>query len=146
MGRNTADAMVLTIANPLVLLHLVSGAHNEALMLAFLMSGLAIGSRPRYRHVGIALCAFAATIKVPALVGAVFLAWPWIVAPVEWRRRLARLLVSGAEILAVITLATRSTPWGWGAGTTGRSCSDSPRPRAERTSRSRPSRPRRRSA
>ena len=63
MGRNRSDAMVLTVANPLVLLHLVSGAHNEALMLAFLMSGLALGTRPRLRHLGIVLCAFAATIK-----------------------------------------------------------------------------------
>jgi hypothetical protein len=114
LGRNTADAMVLTIANPLVLLHLVSGAHNEALMLAFLMGGLALGTRPRFRHVGIVLCAFAATIKVPAVLGAAFLAWPWIVAAVGWRRQGIRLALAGTEILAVITLATRSTPWGWG--------------------------------
>lgn len=114
MGRNTADAMVLTVANPLVLLHLVSGAHNEALMLAFLMSGLALGTRPRFRHVGIVLCAFAATIKVPAVLGAAFLAWPWIVAAVDWRGRFGRLMLAAAEIMVVITLATRSTPWGWG--------------------------------
>ncbi len=114
MGRNTADAMVLTIANPLVLLHLVSGAHNEALMLAFLMSGLALGIRPRFRHLGIVLCAFAATIKVPAVLGAAFLAWPWIVAAVDWRGRFSRLALAAAEIMTVITLATRSTPWGWG--------------------------------
>lgn len=114
LGRHTADAMVLTVANPLILLHLVSGAHNEALMLAFLMSGLAIGSRPRYRHLGIVLCAFAATIKVPAVLGAAFLAWPWIVSVVDWRHRAGRLALVGAEIMGVITLATRSTPWGWG--------------------------------
>lgn len=114
MGRNTADAMVLTVANPLVLLHLVSGAHNEALMLAFLMSGLALGTRPRFRHIGIVLCAFAATIKVPAVLGAAFLAWPWIVATVDWRSRIGRLALAAGEIMAVITLATRSTPWGWG--------------------------------
>ena len=114
MGRNTADAMVLTVANPLVLLHLVSGAHNESLMLAFLMSGLALGTRPRFRHLGIVLCAFAATIKVPAVLGAAFLAWPWIVAAVDWRGRFGRLVLAAAEIMAVITLATRSTPWGWG--------------------------------
>lgn len=114
MGRNIADAMVLTVANPLVLLHLVSGAHNEALMLAFLMTGLALGTRPRFRHLGIVLCAFAATIKVPAVLGAAFLAWPWIVAAVDWRNRVGRLALAAAEIMAVITLATRSTPWGWG--------------------------------
>lgn len=114
LGRNEADAMVLTIANPLVLLHLVSGAHNEAIMLAFLMSGVAIGRRARWRHVGVALCAFAASIKVPAVLGAVFLVWPWMMAAPTLRSRAVRLLVGAAETLIVITLATRFTGWGWG--------------------------------
>lgn len=113
-GRNEADAFVLTLANPLVLLHLVSGAHNEAIMLAFLMSGVAIGRRARWRFVGIALCAFAASIKVPAALGAVFLAWPWIVAASTLRHRVLRLAASMALALGVITLATRFTGWGWG--------------------------------
>ena len=114
LGRNTADAMVLTIANPLILLHLVSGAHNEAIMLAFLMAGVAVGRRPHLRHLGIALCAFAAVIKVPAVLGAVFLAWPWVVAASSIRLRAARLAVAAGETMLVITLATRFTGWGWG--------------------------------
>ncbi len=114
LGRNEADAMVLTIANPLVLLHLVSGAHNEAIMLAFLMSGVALGRHTRLRQVGMALCAFAASIKVPAVLGAVFLAWPWIMAAASHRMRVLRFAVAAAEILTVITLATRFTGWGWG--------------------------------
>ncbi len=113
-GRNEADAMVLTIANPLVLLHIVSGAHNESLMLAFLMTGVAVGLRPRWRGVGIALCAFAATIKVPAVLGAAFLAWPWVIAATGRSMQLLRLLAAGVGTLAVIAVATRSTPWGWG--------------------------------
>jgi hypothetical protein len=45
LGRDPVDALVLAVANPLVLLHLVSGAHNEALMLAFLVGGVALGRR-----------------------------------------------------------------------------------------------------
>ncbi len=114
LGRDPADAMVLTVANPLVLLHLVSGAHNEALMLAFLVGGVAVGRRPRWRWLGIALCAFAAVIKLPAVLGAVFVAWSWIVAGDRLRSRVLRLLLAGGWAMTVITLATRFTGWGWG--------------------------------
>lgn len=114
LGRDPVDAVVLAVANPLVLLHLVSGAHNEALMLAFLVGGVAIGLRPRWRLVGIALCAFAAAIKMPGILGAAFLAWPWILEAARPSRRIARTLIAGGEAFAVIALSGRITGWGWG--------------------------------
>lgn len=114
LGRDPVDAVVLAVANPLVLLHLVSGAHNEALMLAFLVGGVAIGLRPRWRLVGIALCAFAAAIKMPGILGAAFLAWPWILEASRPSRRIARALIAGGEAFAVIALSGRITGWGWG--------------------------------
>lgn len=121
-GRDPTDVFVLAVANPLVLLHLVSGAHNEALMLAFLVSGVALGSRPwraqrsatAARLVGIALCAFAGAIKMPGALGVAFLAWPWIEAAPGLARRAGRAVVAGAQSLAVIALAGRLTGWGWG--------------------------------
>ena len=85
LGRDPIDALVLAIANPLVLLHLVSGAHNEAIMLAFLLSGVAIGRRRRLLHLGIALCAFAAAIKLPAILAVAFLEVP-LYTPYSWVR------------------------------------------------------------
>lgn len=114
MGRDPVDALVLAFANPLVLLHLVSGAHNEAMMLAFLMSGVAIGLRPRWRPVGLALCALAAAIKLPAIMGVAFLAWVWVKEAPSLRQRALRVAVAGAEAFAVIALAGRLTGWGWG--------------------------------
>ncbi len=114
LGRDPVDAIVLAVANPLVLLHLVSGAHNEALMLAFLVGGVAIGLRPRWRLAGIALCAFAAAIKMPGILGAAFLAWPWILEAGRPSRRVLRSLVAGGEAFAVIALSGQVTGWGWG--------------------------------
>ncbi|MDA3041260.1 MAG: polyprenol phosphomannose-dependent alpha 1,6 mannosyltransferase MptB, partial [Actinomycetota bacterium] len=114
LGRDPVDAIVLAVANPLVLLHLVSGAHNEALMLAFLVGGVAIGLRPRWRLVGIALCAFAAAIKMPGILGAAFLAWPWVLEAGRPSRRVVRAVVAGGEAFAVIALSGRVTGWGWG--------------------------------
>ncbi len=112
-GRNSRDAIVLAIANPLTLLHLVSGAHNEAMMLAVLLAGVAIGLRPRFRVVGIVLCAIAASIKIPAVLGVAFLAWPWITAVSSRLAATVRAIGVGALALGVIGVAGRLTGWGW---------------------------------
>jgi hypothetical protein len=49
-GRDAARAVWLVLACPLVLVHLVSGAHNDALMIGLIVSGLALAasaSRPQ---------------------------------------------------------------------------------------------------
>ncbi len=113
-GRDPIDALILAVANPLVLFHLVSGAHNEAIMLAFLVGGVALARRPRFLHLGIALCAFAAAIKLPAILAVAFLGWPWALEARGLARRVGRLAVVGTEALAVIAAAGRLTGWGWG--------------------------------
>jgi hypothetical protein len=115
LGRDPIDALVLAFANPLVLLHLVSGAHNEAMMLAFLVGGVALGRRGGwYLHLGFALCAMAAAIKLPAILGVAFLGWPWVLAAASLRAKAARLALAAAEAFVVIALAGRLTGWGWG--------------------------------
>ena len=115
LGRDPMDALVLAFANPLVLLHLVSGAHNEAIMLAFLVTGVAVGRRGGvWLHVGFALCAMAAAIKLPAILAVAFLGWPWVVEASRARVRAARLAMASAEAFVVIALAGRLTGWGWG--------------------------------
>jgi len=114
LGRDPVDALVLAFANPLVLLHLVSGAHNEAMMLAFLVTGVAVGRRPRWRLAGVALCALAAAIKLPAILAVAFLTWPWLTEHVAWRVRAVRAAASAALTFAVIAAAGRLTGWGWG--------------------------------
>ncbi|MEL7206932.1 MAG: polyprenol phosphomannose-dependent alpha 1,6 mannosyltransferase MptB [Actinomycetota bacterium] len=115
LGRDPLDALVLGFANPLVLLHLVSGAHNEAIMLAFLVTGVTIGRRGGgLRHLGFVLCAMAAAIKLPAILAVAFLGWPWVVAGPRLRDRALRLLTAAGEAFAVIALAGQLTGWGWG--------------------------------
>ena len=75
IGRDDSVAFVLGVLNPLVLLVLLGGSHNDALMVGALAGRPA---RPAFRGhtiVGIVLCAFAAEVKVPALVGAAFIGW-----------------------------------------------------------------------
>ena len=50
-------------------------------MLAFLVAGVAVGRRGGiWLHVGFALCAMAAAIKLPAILAVAFLAWPCLPA------------------------------------------------------------------
>ncbi len=112
--RDPIDALILAVANPLVLFHLVSGAHNEAIMLGFLVSGVAIARRRHLLFLGIALCAFAAAIKLPAILAVAFLGWPWALEAQRLTRKLGRLILVGAVALLVIAAAGQLTGWGWG--------------------------------
>jgi alpha-1,6-mannosyltransferase len=75
---NLADALVLAIAGPLTIVHLIGGIHNDALMVGLLACGLAVAARRRHARallVGAALCGLAASFKAPALVGAAYIGW-----------------------------------------------------------------------
>jgi hypothetical protein len=102
------------VLNPLVLLYLIGGAHNDALMLGLLVAGitLALTGRPLP---GIALCALGAAIKVPGALGFVYVGWLWAGARATVSRRLGFVggaLGVGAACLAVITILT-GLGWGW---------------------------------
>jgi alpha-1,6-mannosyltransferase len=96
--RDPATALGLAVLNPLVLLVLLGGAHNDALMLGLLVAGCAMARR-RHVLVGLALCALAAEVKVPALIGALFIGWWWGEGSPSWRQRAER--VAGAVLIAV---------------------------------------------
>jgi alpha-1,6-mannosyltransferase len=91
-------------ANPLVLLHLVAGAHLDAVAAALLVCGLALarGQAPDgWRHVcGVMLCTLGAMVKLPVGLGAAFLLVCGVVAAGPALR--ARLRSAAADVLAAI--------------------------------------------
>ena len=85
-GVDVGLAMWLGVANPLVLFHLVSGMHNEALMVGLMLVGFELGLRaapswwdPRFLGAGV-LITLASAVKLPALLALGFLG-------IEWARR-----------------------------------------------------------
>jgi alpha-1,6-mannosyltransferase len=102
VGRDPTTALALAVLNPLVLLVLLGGAHNDALMLGLLVAGCAVARR-HHPWLGLVLCALAAEVKIPALIGAVFIGWWWSDGVAGWRQRLAR--VAGAVLVAVALMA-----------------------------------------
>lgn len=134
-GGDPTLALVLVLCNPLTLLHLVSGAHNDALMVGLLVAGLSVatlGWRDRQRPsdadspppgprassaafaAGVVLVTLAAAVKAPAMLGVVWLAWqrPSPAAGVGER---FRVMVAGSG-LSLVTLAALAqvTGFGWG--------------------------------
>lgn len=107
-------AVALTVLNPLVLLYLIGGMHNDALMLGLLMAGIALAVR-KHPVLGILLCAFAASVKIPAALGIVFIAWTWAGPGAETGRRVRRLaggLAIGGSAMALVSVVSG---FGWTA-------------------------------
>jgi hypothetical protein len=108
LGSDPVRATWLAILSPLVLLELVAAGHNDALMIGLMVAGVTLALE-RHPLLGIAVCALAATIKVPAAIGAVFIAVAWARAlPTSSAR--VRFLATGAltavGVMAVVSLAT----------------------------------------
>ena len=114
LGQPPAPAFVLAVLNPLVLLTLVAGAHNDALMLGLLVAGIALATRGHW-VLGIVSCALAAEVKIPGLIGVVFIGWTWAGAGAPALRRArtltASVLIGGATMVVVSQVS--GLGWGW---------------------------------
>lgn len=118
-GAAPATAVALGVANPVVLLHLVGGAHHEALMLGLVCAAFALRARDR-RVLALLAAATAAAVKPTALVAVFYLGWDWgrdwgrdRVTGTRWRRTLAGAAAVAAG-LALYALAGLATGTGWG--------------------------------
>ena len=109
--RDPAVALGLAVLNPLVLLVLLGGAHNDALMLGLLVAGCA-AARRNHVVIGLLLCALAAEVKIPALLGALVIGWWWSEDAASWRHRVPR--ATGALLIALILMVVISLISGLG--------------------------------
>lgn len=107
-GADPAAALWLGALNPLVLLHLVAGAHNDAIMLGLLGVGL-VAARGRWPVVGVVLITLAALVKAPAALGLL------AVIALRGRRGVVRsTLTTAAAALATTVVVTDVTGTGYG--------------------------------
>lgn len=108
LGADPGRAVWLAVLNPLLALELVAAAHNDVLMIALLAAGVTAALRGR-PWLGIAICALAATFKLPALAAALFIAVAWAREEPTVRARARFLAVSvlaAAAVLAVVSGVT----------------------------------------
>ncbi len=113
-GIRPASALWLAVLNPLVLIHFVGGAHNDALMVGLLAAGLAAAIRHR-PIVATLLIVGAALVKAPAALGLVAVAVIWAARMPGRRPRLKATAAVGATAAAVTALLTliAGTGYGW---------------------------------
>lgn len=113
LGHDAGHAFVLCLLNPLVVLTLVGGAHNDGMMVALLVAGLALAAR-RHPVWGLVLCATAASFKAPAMLGCAYIGWQWLGPKLPVRMRLRPLAIAGLMTLGVLGLFTVVSGLGFG--------------------------------
>ena len=109
LGRDPGEAFVVSALNPLVLLTIIGGAHNDGIMAAFLVVGVALAVR-RHPVWGVFFIACATAIKAPAALGLAFVAWNWMGPKASIRRRIKPILI--ASLVTAVTISL----WTWAAG------------------------------
>lgn len=117
LHHSPAFALAFAVANPIVLLHLVSGAHNDAMMLGLLTAGIALGVTSKNKALmglGLVLCVLGAMFKVPAIAGAFVLGWIWAGTNASIWRRIICTAIAGVAAAIVFQLMTMLTGLGWG--------------------------------
>lgn len=122
VGADPAVALWFAIGNPIVMLHLIGGAHNDALMLALLVLALWIANKGRFL-VGCTLVAAATAVKIPAIVGVVAVALIAMPPPRAGRATTFQRQFQAAIVVAVGTITSLlafvvislacGLGWGW---------------------------------
>lgn len=113
-GVSPQVAVWLGVLNPLVLIHIVADAHNDALMLGLMMAGLALALERR-PAAGAVLVTLAALVKAPAALALVFIVPMWV-GQMSGAARWARAAVGTTAVAVgtiVITTIVAGTGYGW---------------------------------
>ncbi len=77
VGANVPIALWICVLNPLVIIHLMGGVHNEMLMVGLMAAGIALTFEQR--HVaGIAVIAVGMAVKATAGLALPFMVWVWM--------------------------------------------------------------------
>ncbi|MDH6245944.1 alpha-(1-_6)-mannopyranosyltransferase A [Mycobacterium sp. OTB74] len=77
VGANSAAALWICVLNPLVIIHLMGGVHNEMLMVGLMMAALAVTFNRR-PVLGVSLIAVAVAVKATAGLALPFMVWVWM--------------------------------------------------------------------
>ncbi len=111
-GANPGLVFVFAVLNPVTMLQLVGGAHNDALMLGLLAVSIALARKNRTVW-AIVVCALATAVKVPAALGIVYIGWDWMGTRVPWRERIRPVVTAGLIGLGVMGAVSLVVGLGW---------------------------------
>jgi len=114
-GVSPPVAVAIGIANPIAVLHLVGGGHNDAILMALLCTGFAVAQRGRF-WLGVVLIALATAVKLPAAAALVYLGWcrPGVGAAVKDRLKViaqAFAVTAGIIVTACAVVGVGLSGW-----------------------------------
>ena len=112
-GIDPPKAVWLALLNPLVLMHFVAGAHNDALMVGLMVAGLALAVE-RHPIIGIVLIGLAGAVKPIALVVLPFAGLVWAGTRASWPQRIWAWVRASAIVLAVFAVLSVAVGVGLG--------------------------------
>ncbi|MET0703364.1 MAG: alpha-(1-_6)-mannopyranosyltransferase A [Mycobacterium sp.] len=119
VGARGAPALWICVLNPLVIIHLMGGVHNEMLMVGLMMAGIAL-TFARHPIPGVALVAVGVAVKATAGLALPFLVWVWMreLRDPEGRnhRPLAAFGVATAGSVAIFVAVFAVLSWLAGVG------------------------------
>jgi alpha-1,6-mannosyltransferase len=105
LGTDGPTALWICVLNPLVLIHLMGGVHNEMLMVGLMTAGIALTFGGRH-VLGITLITVAIAVKATAGISLPFLVWVWMRHLRDQRgyRPVRAFLVAAAISLLIFTV------------------------------------------
>ncbi|MCU1658625.1 MAG: hypothetical protein JWO57_3281, partial [Pseudonocardiales bacterium] len=112
-GPRRVQALTLTVLNPLVLLHVVSGAHLDGVMCALLLGSVVAANQRRWA-LGLVLAAAAGSIKAPGFAAVLAIAAVHLQGyrgRLAWRIGTRDAAVAAASIVAMSLVVKDG--WGW---------------------------------
>lgn len=114
-GIPDLPALWLGVMNPLVIMHFVAGAHNDALMVGFITAGFALALR-RHWVIAVVLITAALAIKPVALVALPFIALISAGTRAQWSLRISyfvRVTFLSALTLVALSSFAAVSAFGW---------------------------------
>jgi alpha-1,6-mannosyltransferase len=119
LGADVPTALWICVLNPLVIIHLMGGVHNEMLMVGLMAAGIAL-TFARHDVAGTTLIAVGVAVKATAGIALPFLVWVWMRHLRERRgyRPLTAFAAAGAAsvLILVAVFAVLSAVAGVGLG------------------------------
>jgi alpha-1,6-mannosyltransferase len=119
VGGNGPAALWICVLNPLVIIHLMGGVHNEMLMVGLMTAAIALTlqNRPVW---GVGLIAIAVAVKATAGIALPFMVWMWMHRLRDTRglgpRRAFAVATAASALIFVVVFAVVSALAGVGLG------------------------------
>lgn len=113
LGADPGRALWLAILSPVALYSFIASSHNDALMVGFLVAGVALAMEER-PLAGVAMCAIGMAIKVPDAAGIAFITASWMFAQRGLAAKARVLAVSATTTGAILAALTIASGFGWG--------------------------------